>query len=69
MRRPSKDTIKRFLFQEYKNNGIKYLEYMFGASVSRFFYMSSEIEDAFEALSTALIGNFLNSLSFNYSNF
>ena len=56
MRRLPKDSVRRFLIAQYSNYGAKYIEYLFGAKVSRLFQSSKNTIDVIDAISTALIG-------------
>ena len=56
MNRSPKDSVKKFLTNQYEIHGLKYINYLFGKKISRLFKIQKNNFDVIDAISTALIG-------------
>jgi hypothetical protein len=54
LRRPPKDTIKRFILSQYKNYGLKYIEFLFGTRQAILFTHGPML-DSIDNLASALL--------------
>jgi len=57
VKRPAKDSIRRFLSAEYTNHGSKYIEYLFGSKAAGLFTRLPNIK-AIDLISISLAGLF-----------